>query len=372
VFPSTLAHLQCPSCGSQLELEGAKPTVPAKAAADVSCKDVLFGKLACKRCPGRYPILAGVAIVVPDVRGYLLEHVKGISRQVTDAQIPSEHRQAFARARKEIAHEHIEDDLEAERVNALYVMTHYLHASGAEPKWWQPLVGVGSPAIDAIVRQYWDQGPTSQIVETLSKRKSAGSLVELGCGSGGLYAALAGVIEDYLGIDSSFASIALARHLALGAPFTGEVLFPEDLLAGPVSRALKLPRPPRRKGQADFVVCDVQHPPLKPARWDLSAALNLIDMMEDPSELPALQARLLREDGLAIQSCPYIWHPGVAAGLRKMAPKKVRDSASAVEWLYERAGFEVKSRLAHVPWLFFKHVRQLEIYSVHLFFAGKK
>jgi len=63
----------------------------------------------------------------------------------------------FIAARNEIAPEHIEEDLEAERVNALYLLNHYFKVSQAPigavryplmftlacGPWWQPRSGNG-------------------------------------------------------------------------------------------------------------------------------------------------------------------------------------------------------------------------------------
>jgi SAM-dependent methyltransferase len=176
-----------------------------------------------------------------------------------------------------------------------------------------------------------------------------------------------------LGIDSSFASIAIARHLALGCDYSGKIRFPEDLLKGVVSREIPLnvPKISQTEMPADYVVGLLEQAPLAPAHWDLSIVLNAIDMLEKPEKLPELQAKSLRKGGVAIQSCPYIWHESVAARRRGKIPKTVNDSARAVEWVYEQAGFKILQSFDQIPWLFFKHIRQIELYSVH-FFVSKK
>ena len=94
-------------------------------------------------------------------------------------------------------------------------------------------------------------------------------------------------------------------------------------------------------------------------------------MIEDPTDLPRIQFHLLKESGVAIQSSPYIWHEGVVAHLRESLPKKFTSSSAAVEYLYAESGFRILKKLEHVPWLFLKHFRQIEMYSVHLFAARK-
>jgi hypothetical protein len=106
--------------------------------------------------------------------------------------------------------------------------------------------------------------------------------------------------------------------------------------------------------------------------FDASVALNLIDMLDDPALLPKIQNQVLKQQGLMIQGSPYIWSAAAAKKLRKLGlTSKAGDSASAVEALYQHNGFELKKTERYVPWLFYKHLRQLEIYSVHLMMGMK-
>jgi SAM-dependent methyltransferase len=322
--------------------------------------------------------LAGVAILVDNVRYYLLSHVKGIAQAVLDSEIPREYLADFLEAKAEIQSEHIEEDLEAERVNSLYLMNHYLRVrnsdSSSQSPWWKPVSSDGSPLIDSLVRNYWDQGPFAQIkswVGELTHQGTQQDVIELGCGVGGLALELKDSIRSYLGVDSSFASIALARHIALGVPYRGKIQIPGDLLQGPVSRKIDLPIARSYQGNIDFVVGDIESPPLQSEQWDLAIALNAIDMLDTPSQLPELKLKLLKKNGRAIQSCPYVWHETVARKLRGKLPREIQDSAQAVEYLYQQAGFKIERSMPHLPWLFFKHLRQIEIYSVHLFQAKK-
>jgi SAM-dependent methyltransferase len=300
--------------------------------------------------------------------------VKGIAQAVPDADIPRQFIGEYLEAKEEIQVEHIEEDLEAERVVSLYFMNHYLRAGSADSArpWWKNGAGLGSPLIDQLVREHWDRGPFAQIAKwatRLSESAPLDSVVELGCGVGGLSKALGSSYRFYLGVDSSFASIALGRHLALGVPYQGRLRIPNDLLQSPVSASPKFTPPSATDGRADLVVGDLESLPVARGQWDLSIALNAIDMLPEPALLPKLQHELLKKQGIAIQSCPYVWHEEVARNLRKRLPRGVRDSAQAVEWLYEQAEFRIEEKVDHLPWLFFKHVRQLEIYSVHVFVA---
>ena len=368
MFIETLEKLRCPKprCEGRLAVRSGE-----------GAPDLRSGSIECVKCRRLYPILEGVAVLVADPREYLLAHVKGVSACVPDDQIPKAWRAEFEEAREELVAEHIEEDLEAERVTSLYVMNHYLHASAPEQggiEWWKGRSGSFSPEIDDLVRRFWDRGPFSRIEDwlgSLSAPSGGWNIVELGCGVGGLLPRLASLSRSYLGVDSSFASVALARHLALGCAYRGKLRFPEDLLAGPVSREIAMEIPKSPPAHADFIVGDIDGAGLASGAWNLSIALNAIDMLEEPEVLPRLQARLIVEGGRVIQSGPYIWHEAVARGLRSRLPRGIGESARAVEWLYEKAGLKVSRREEQVPWLFFKHLRQIELYAVHLLLAVK-
>jgi len=134
---STLHWLRCPR-----QIDGRPICAGALSVLEAKKKkstDVIFGTLSCKKCESTYPILAGVAILVNDVEQYLQFHVKGVSALVKDSEIPPLYREAFLFAKSGIETGFTEEDLESQRINALYYMNHYLSASksGKNP-WWRP------------------------------------------------------------------------------------------------------------------------------------------------------------------------------------------------------------------------------------------
>lgn len=383
---STLSFIRCPAhdegsqCGGELLIGEAKGLDSGPAG------EISSGLLICAECGGSYPILAGVAVLVPDVESYLAEHIKGISRAVDKAEIPAAYRPVYLEALQAYKEEwgdgeiveHIEEDLESERVNSLYFMNHYLRVQGTPlgQEWWLP----SSPLMDELIRRHWDHGPFAVIREWVAEIRGQSSAplsaIELGCGVGGLAHELSPSLGRYLGIDGSFASILLARHLRSDAEARGRVAIPSDLFYGPLARKVSVPGSSMATGQAqiDFVVGDLQFPPAVPETWDLAIALNALDMLDEPESLPRSQRRMLKPSGHAVQSCPYIWHERVAAQIRARlreggADLDSLDSMNAAREIYRLEGLKTVRELGSVPWLFFKHLRQLEIYSAHVSLA---
>lgn len=376
---STLPRLRCPAyvheqeaCSGELFLTETKKQ---------KAGDVLTGTLACRECAAAYPILAGVAVLVNDVEQYLQFHCKGISALVPDDQIPATYREGYLAAKAEIETHLTEEDLESQRINALYFMNHFLSAgraggmgcagSAKGETWWRPRKGAYSAEIDRLVRLHWNHGPFAKIAAWTRPLKNQ-TMIELGCGVGGLARVLSQNVSSYLGVDTSFASIALARHVYLSAPYSLPIRIPQDLYQGPLTGKVKPPKLTQKGGRVDFVVGELERVPVAKGAFDLAVVLNAIDMIEDPTQMPAYQHGLLKENGVAIHGCPYIWHKAVAENLRKALPKKISSSSAAVEYLYEHSGFKIFRREEHLPWLFLKHFRQIEMYSVHLFAARKK
>jgi len=366
MLQTTLPRLRCPNapeeqpaCAGPLSL----PEIGKKKGSEITS-----GTLRCAVCEATYPILAGVAILVSDVEDYFRAHVKGIASLVPDEDIPDLYLDAYLQAKAEIETGLTDQDLESERVNALYFMNHYLRVkSTKDAPWWRPAIGF-SPEIDRLVKAFWDNGPFAKIAAWTKSYRNQ-DVIELACGSGGLAQALGKVARSYLGVDYGFAGIALARHMNLGTKYALPIRLPQDLYNGALTK--KITPPKAKPANIDFVVGEIQNLPVAAGEFDLAIALNVIDMMADPSSLPRIQRGLLKAGGVAVQSSPYIWHEGVVEQLRQALPRKIKSSSQAVEFLYERSGFSIFKKLDHVPWLFLKHFRQIEMYSVHLF-AGRK
>lgn len=322
--------------------------------------DILWGEVACVSCEDRYPILSGVLLYVDDVENALIAHIKGITSLVPDERIPREYLATFEEARESLREdgffdEGLEEDLEAERVNALYIMNHFLKAA--------QVPSTGNPVIDELVSQHWDQGPLEKTAQAI-REHGFRRVIEFGSSVGGIAQRLEASVDEYLGIDSSFVSVALSRHLVLGGPYPHPIRIPGDLIDGPVSIVPELPAPAWASSDAvDFILADLHDLAIEPGSFDVSVALGLIDMLDEPGVLVFRQREVLAPGGAAIQAGPYIWHVPVARAFQERYPGM--NSAQAVQTLYQGGGFTAGESLDAIPWVFFKHLRQVELYSVH-------
>ena len=398
---ATVDELRCPKCtkkSAKSLVSGVKSLAPrlrlqtsaaSLQASETSNDEVQWGQLICVACGLQYPILDGVAVVMENLRDYLLTHAKGIARVLSaDArELPKDLRRDFLEAfreQREFARGQIESDLESDRVMALYLMNHYLRASD---------VPLGGSAADEWVAKYWDHGPFAQIAAWARENRAGqglGRVIELGCGVGGLGKIFAETsvesnMKNYLGIDSSFTSIRWARRVAFEGVKSLRVPF--DLMHAQLGREVAGVKAWAPKGTeagavptCDFIVGDLALPPVEDGAFDSAVAMNAIDMLNDPTVLPSVQHRLLKKGGVAIQSDPYIWNERAAKKLRAATGGAVGAggggaadlaSSAAVVKLYQACGFTVEAEQDRIPWLFFKNARQIELYSVHLLFARK-
>ncbi len=362
MLKKTLNFLQCPHCNQKLFLKNEKFYKKTT--------EITSGTLFCKKCKSCFPILAGIAIIVSDIASYLIEHVKGISRVVPDSLIPKQFLADYLEAKSQLQQEHIDEDLESERVVSLYFMNQYFES---KQDWYHSTSGKTNELIQSLIKEYWDQSPLSIISKWIREIKDQPqNILELGCGVGSLANKLKNNSDFYLGVDSSFASVALARYLNLGSNHPDKIKIPNELLNGSISHPIKPLCKKYFDEKCDFIVCDIEKLPIINNTFNLSIALNAIDMLYDPTTLPKIQNKVTIKNGYSIQSSPYIWHEQIAKSLKKNIPKNITDSAQAVQWLYEKSDFKILKSIENHPWLFFKNVRQLEIYSVHLFLSQLK
>jgi hypothetical protein len=331
--------------------------------------EIDYGYLLCSGCETSYPILSGVALLVPDVCGYLKEHARAIAKYVTRDQLPARFRDCFPE--EENSENNSEWDLESDRVSSWYIANHYLDSRRLLLE-LQKNDAMPSPFLTNLIREFWDVGPFSLLERYLSANNpSDGAFIDLGCNVGGSIKIARQYNETCLGIDLSFTAIKFARQINLNVRPDSRLCIPGDRLSGVTSLEISTPQQSNEGGFADFIVGNLQSLPVKEGIWRTVASMSIIDMLKRPEMLPVVQNRLLEDSGSVVHMCPYVWSEETAHYLRGLLPTGFTDSARAVENLYQSAGFEIHEAEYDIPWLFFKHKRQIEFYALHAFCAIK-
>ena len=246
--------------------------------------DVLAGVLHCSRaaCQMEYPIIDGIPVIVPDLRGQLAE-----------------------RATEWLLRDDLDPTLESLLGDAVGPGTWFdvLRQTISTYAWdgWADLdpaenSGDGLPPPGAARR-------CLERLATIAGPLAARRVVDCGCGGGRTSFALAERHPEalVLGIDVSPALLRLAR----GA-MRGRVRYPRRRI-GLVYDRRDFPVRPVGAERVDFWACDALALPFATGSADLAVALNLLDCVAEPLRLLAGLASLVRHGGQMLLATPYDW-----------------------------------------------------------------
>lgn len=299
--------------------------------------------LACE-CGRRYPVIAGVPIVMADPSAYL----RAEAATVVERDLPAEVVELLVAAGPDDApYPRLVEHL------SIYLDAHW--GDRAEPPPDGPGAGFGLRAV------------VDKIAERAGQRVDLA--VELGCSTGRIVAELAAGADRVCGLDLSFGAVRRARRLLDGERIeyprrvTGRRYTAAHVAAG--DRAV----PAERR----LLVCgDALDPPLVPGVFGRVVALNLIDSVASPRQLVSVLDGLCRPGGEIIVSSPYAWQSSVMSEHERLAGP---DPAAALAALL-RDGTDLAARYqiedeAELPWTLRRDARSAASYSIHYLRARK-
>lgn len=360
---NNLNLLACPkhNCGLSLRLKDSQYRH------DTDANEIRQGILYCDTCNGEYPIIDGVAILVPNVTEYLVSNGAAIRAWANLSWVPPQFLKFLSTTTNLPENVFPDWDLENPTVLARYLIRHFARRETLVP-YLDSRIGECNPA--TLIDRYWDPNPYSECVKLLNKTDVANKVVlDIGCSLGRF--ASESIFRDsiLIGLDTSFSSIYLARDLHLtGDSATYEHLLQalfDDFSIDSVTSSKLVRRPESLGIQKEFIVGDVQYPPFRECTFDLTLNINLIDMISEPHRLPAIQDKLTKNGGLSVLSSPFLWIPSAKKSLAEVFQCEPRASQfpDLVHRLYEFAGFKKLAQIDNVPWLFYKQPRVVECYS---------
>ena len=360
---SSFDNLRCPAlsgehdvvCGGSLFLEENKPLRHS----DTS-DDIIEGFIRCETCGAFYPIIAGVAIVIPKPFRYVRDFfsfLKGLLSGI----------EAMGKEFAVELHRHLLLDLEKKDEKLFpravpfnekttlpmhkwlgtYILSHFL-----DP------VPSGHAYIDELLTVTKQHGPLS-LLPSMGERyinDRVDFAVDLGCSVGGLTVRCSGFAESILGIDLSFEKILSARRIVIGEPSKAEPLRLYREGASFESIPIDIPH----TDNADFIVGSGTVVPVKSKNVGLVTSCNLVDVISEPLKLLAEKRRILKRGGILLMATPYLDHaPAVLNHLEAGtgAPKETV--------MKNLEGFDVLEEFDNVPWILRASNRHYDLYLDH-------
>jgi SAM-dependent methyltransferase len=182
----------------------------------------------------------------------------------------------------------------------------------------------------------------------------AGPVIELGAAAGGVTRALAERLNtSVLGLDLS----APVTRFAVRALRGGTLRYPLRL-SGTAYVEREITVPPPRRGDASVWLADALVPPVEEGCAGLVVALNLLDCVADPAALMRAAAGLLRQGGYLLLCTPRDWST-TATPVEAWVAARSAEAASADlgEWAARVSGLELVARSEDHGWQVRVHAR---------------
>lgn len=324
------------------------------------------GVLRCCQCGASYPVIVGVALLVPSVGSYLGRFWEGIAACVSaegGASMSGEMMAFLEDARS--PDEPVADDPWSQNdpaVTSRYLQAHFDEASlplDLPAGWWR-----------ASVEQYGADGygPYQYLIGFDRRRQGpqpAGLAVDVGSSVGRMAGDLALTHAYALGIDWSFRAVLTARRYHLGTPSRlGSYRLVRER---PPASERQLAVRERPRGGLDFVVADATALPIPSGGAECLAAMNVLCTLPDPHMLLSEVARVVGESGTLLLSSPYCWGADAWAAIAPLGisgPEYVRNQLQGT--------FDIAAEDEAIPWLLRLGHRRWDVYLCHCIVASRR
>ncbi len=349
MFATTLADLRCPVCHSPLRMdEDRVPYISVDSPRGTELREAL---LRCGGCNFAYPVIAGVAIVVPNPLAYIARNLSTIlvcaSPYLSAEMLDFVKEHGLDLVGNEVAISGSGSPTGIPR----YLFAHYENLGEALPE-AHPLFALASAnggdwysALLALASQHRVQG---------------GRALDVGCSVGGVVHRLAEFHDLTYGIDYSFPAVLTARRVLLGEP--GPLRSYRLVTDGSAfeERPLKV----ETRANLDLLVASADRLPFPGAYFDEVTCLNLTDVVPNPAVMFAGLLDVTSGDGLLTVTDPYYWNNSISPLELWIGGR--RDGASSAAMRHLDAGrFEVLAERDMVPWVLREYDRHYKVYLNH-------
>jgi SAM-dependent methyltransferase/uncharacterized protein YbaR (Trm112 family) len=348
--PSATGRFRCPKCRGDFAGVDWDGLLGTETTASIACAD----------CGSVYPVIASVPILLRDVRGYLEKNRGEIAFWAGAAAagaVLAEHgldlpgpgdfprREQLTFDTPEIVHR--------------YLLRH-LFGRG-DVREYLGRVSTGFEA-DWLLAG-WDFEPYRPAPSGPSM--AGWNILDLGCATGSALD-LPRTIGSLVMLDIHFGLCATAlqvrRRGAVPAQLLSHIatLEQSDFLL----RRLEERAEERKMEQSYVAVADVFAAPVADEAFDLTFALNLIDMLEDPARFFPAVSRFSRDGGTISTCSPYQWSPKAREALRQLSASGYPRDDLVIRQLLKSAGLEIVHEQRDLPWQVWKSPRDFGTYLV--------
>ncbi|MDH4185355.1 MAG: methyltransferase domain-containing protein [Nitrospira sp.] len=356
----TLQHIACPgtsniSCGGLLEVRDIK----SRAVFRGGFEEIAAGELECNNCGHDYPIVGGIAILVPDWRAYLVARANLLTRLPPNALPDNVLRLGLWRKPETPPTEDIE--WESSEILESYLLNQFLCFNADQLDDLEDIFS--SKLILDSVRSLWMNGPYFTLREHLSRLGGCSRILEIGCSvGGGLHLLEEFVHETAIGADLSLRAVAVARRMMLQI---GSPLLESDRLAQAVAALSEEVTERVRCPFLDFIVADGTLPPVARRHWDVLSSINVIDVTNNPRQMAERSVDLLRTGGMIYLTAPFSIRSPLSRRLSAVKYSNESDDlVHRVITMFCEKGLQLKSIVQDLPWIIPRGPRYIELLSV--------
>jgi SAM-dependent methyltransferase len=289
--------------------------------------DCLEGILTCENCGSKFPIIAGVGIIVADFSTYAANRVQVFGNWIVETK--SAELRAFLREKGMTIHKSENN------------MNRYDDSEWFRPFTWTHYEYSLDDRMLSMLR--WKIRPDEiyRKVANLIENSMTQVGLDLGCSVGSAAILMAKKLSFVFGIDLSFSFIAEARRRM---------------------REMEMQN-------VEFIVCDSTKLPFGQKYFDIVAALNLIGRLDLENTIQSVN-NLIKSDGKLFMADPYDVDNNIAQGTRS------RINGAELRRLLEKSGYSIMARTkkseSFIPWIVKINQRCYLFYFVDFIEARKK
>ena len=257
--------------------------------------ETIEGILVCQSCGAEYPIIAGVLMLVGDIKTYLAQHASEIVRLGASS-------------------------ISAPMMAYLQHVGANLHESGSPRSDWVNALGISlyiSAHYDQLASLVDPSHPFAEFLHNYARRDLYAQLMDLvepalgpekqvldiGCHVGGMSWRLAHACKFVYGIDLSFRAALTARRILLGYPEPLRRYRWYDEGMDYTERDLAI----ARRENLEILVASGMELPFVDATFHVVTCANVVDVVDHPTGLLRESLRTLTRGGHLLQTYPYFW-----------------------------------------------------------------